>query len=61
MKLSKELLQAIVVGVALSGGACSLLQDEVEIKTDTCTEEGIEQEGPNKGDSFYNCPACGMG
>ncbi|HMQ50038.1 MAG TPA: hypothetical protein PKA00_21575 [Saprospiraceae bacterium] len=61
MKLSKPLLQALALGVALGGGACSLLQDEIEIQSDTCTEQEIVPNGVDKTGHLYNCPACGMG
>jgi hypothetical protein len=64
MKVSKSLLQAIALGVALGGGAtsCTLLDNSDEVKPDT--EKAAEDERCPTDDSdkpWYNCPACGMG
>lgn len=64
MKLSKNLLQAMAVGLAIgaavSTSSCSLLTEESEIEP--------HMENPKKADKCeteptadYNCPACGLG
>ena len=58
MKLTKNLLQAVAVGLVVSTmGACSLVDDLGEITPGTC-EEGKDK--TDEGDDFF-CPACGMG
>lgn len=64
MKVSKSLLQAIAVGVALGGAtaSCSMLDNSAEVKPDT--EKAAEEETCTTDDSskpWDNCPACGMG
>lgn len=57
MKISKSLLQAIMVGASLGAvtSSCSLLDitDDIQIEKET-SEERCD------GD-VYDCPACGMG
>ena len=51
VKLSKPLLQAIAVAVA------------VTVVTSSCTKENVDPEGvkAKKKNEAYNCLACGMG
>lgn len=64
MKVSKSLLQAIALGIALGGAtaSCSLLDNSDEIKPET--EKASNDEECTKDDGskpWYDCPACGMG
>lgn len=64
MKLSKNLLQAMTVGLAIGAAAsvtsCSLLTEDAEVKpqteqarkADTCEGTGVRD---------YECGPCGMG
>lgn len=69
MKLSKSLLQAVALGLAIGGAAtsCTTLLEEVEeITIDQCEKptdlekvtSTITTVIPHSAD---NCPACGMG
>lgn len=51
MKLSKPLLQAVAVAVAVAAVSSS------------CTKETVNPEGGKtvKKEGAFNCPACGMG
>lgn len=64
MKLPKQLLQAIVLGLGIAATATVATScDKVEITTsncdESCTKDGtcVHLQQPEK----YNCPACGMG
>ncbi|MBK8564695.1 MAG: hypothetical protein IPN76_15510 [Saprospiraceae bacterium] len=69
MKISKSLLQAIVVGVTLGTAAtsCDLIEtiteDDVkkEQPTDSRENENGENGTCNPDPSGHNCPGCGMG
>lgn len=65
MKVSKSLLQAILVGASISAAAssCSIFEDDIEIHDPVCEDESCdgECEGDDKGHVEWNCPACGMG
>lgn len=61
MKLSKSLLSAIVIGIAVQTvGSCSKEKDPTDAKTKL---EAKKAEGNKNTPSTYpeNCPACGMG
>ncbi|WP_235296473.1 chryseobasin-related MNIO class RiPP peptide [Portibacter marinus] len=66
MKLSKSILSAMAVGIALGTTSCSL-GDVEEIHYEHCAldceEEHTELRATEGGgDTYpYNCPACGMG
>ena len=61
MKLSKSLLQAIVIGVSLGAAtSCTLVDDMKDVKPKNVIEKCFDQ-NPNKGGHDINCPACGMG
>lgn len=66
MKLSKILLQTIVVGLAAGTISSCELQDQLETK-DAQPQETIDERMPddhntNSGEvDPNNCPACGMG
>jgi hypothetical protein len=65
MKVSKSLIQAILVGITLgsvSTSACSLLQVDDKEHTSDCPEGcSIDHSQENENNGHYNCPACGMG
>jgi hypothetical protein len=70
MKISKSLLQAIVVGVTLgtATSSCDLIEtiSKDEIKQEQPQEEGNQvtpsRENENEGgNTCYDCPGCGMG
>ena len=66
MKISKSLLQAIMVGASIGAAtsSCSIFEDSIEIHEDPCEEvcntDGIDD---RQDDGTYecNCPACGLG
>ena len=63
MKLSKSLLQAILVGITLGGATASCTKSEEPADhncTTTCGENCPEKNNPEVLDPG-NCPACGMG
>ena len=61
MKISKKLLTAVAVGVALgtTTTSCSMFTDQVEVEPQEKAVEGKD----NGGEDPYrcNCPGCGMG
>jgi hypothetical protein len=59
MKLSKSLLSAIVIGIAVQTVACKKEKDP----TDARTKLEAKKTDSNKNNPGYpeNCPACGMG
>lgn len=64
MKVSKSLLQAIALGVALGGAtaSCSMLDNSSEVKPDTEKTADDEECTTDDGDKpWLDCPACGMG
>ncbi len=63
MKLSKSLLQAILVGITLGSTAvaCTKAEDTTDTQnTNACGENCPEKNDPHVIDPG-NCPACGMG
>ena len=61
MKLSKTLIQSIVVGLAIGTtvSSCDLAEELGNIKPDNCEETSTE-----KGENEHNwddCPGCGLG
>lgn len=66
MKISKSLIQAILVGATLgtTASSCSMLdtitggEEDVICKTDCKQHEHKRGDGP---DSCWDCPTCGMG
>ncbi|HRD83381.1 MAG: hypothetical protein IAE84_01075 [Saprospiraceae bacterium] len=65
MKLPKELLKAIVLGIGIAATATVATScDKVEITTSDCDESCKNEETcvhVLKRQPDYNCPACGMG
>ena len=65
MKLPKQLLQAIMLGLGIAAATTVATScDKVEITTSDCDESCKNEETcvhvqPRQTD--YNCPACGMG
>jgi len=58
MKLSKSLLSAIVIGIAVQTVACKKEKDP----TDARIKLEAKKEGNNNNPGYpENCPACGMG
>jgi hypothetical protein len=59
MKLSKSLLSAIVIGIAVQTVACKKEKDP----TDPRIKLEAKKTDSNKNNTGYpeNCPACGMG
>ena len=55
MKLSKSLLSAILIGIAVQTSSCT---KDKEICEDKEKKEAKEKETKK---SIYECPACGMG
>ncbi len=55
MKISKSLLQAIAVAVAISTTVSACTKDNSTNPND----EGIKKK--NKVDNYHDCPGCGMG
>lgn len=62
MKISKSLLQAIVVGLTLgtTASSCELFEKE-QIHLKTCNENCKIDHTVNPEPELNNCPACGMG
>jgi hypothetical protein len=64
MKLPKQLLQAIVLGLGMAATATVATScDKVEITTNDC-DESCKKDGTCvhlQQQEEYNCPACGMG
>ncbi len=61
MKLSKNLLTAIAVGITMGAvSSCSLFEDSSEIHLKTC-EESCEIDHAKVEIPYDNCLACGMG
>ncbi len=65
MKISKSLLQAIALGVAIGGTAtsCSTLKEGNDLHLETCTEacDMDHTQERNDGEVPFDCPACGLG
>jgi len=67
MKISKTLLQAILVGVTIgtTTTSCSMLDSitggEEEICEEGCIEEGGRSGVDGGHDSCWDCPGCGLG
>ena len=61
MKLSKSLLQAIVIGVSIgtASTSCTSLFDK-DLHLSTC-QESCDIDHAKKTSEPYDCPACGMG
>lgn len=60
MKIPKNVMKAVAVGIVISGtSACSLIElpDNTEIKK----QEVVECPQNNSETGPYDCPACGMG
>ncbi len=66
MKISKSLLQAIAVAVAVgvTQGSCTKIEEKL-LKKDSESDPkcGLEdpQCNPDDKDETFDCPACGMG
>ena len=62
MKISKSLLQAIVVGLTLgtTASSCELFEKE-QIHHKSCNENCQIDHTVNPEPELNNCPACGMG
>jgi hypothetical protein len=56
MKLSKSLLSAIMIGIAVQTTVVSCGKDN-----DTQPQPTAEKEKPQREKPFDGCPACGMG
>ncbi len=66
MKLSKSLLQAIVLGAAVGATttSCSQFEDNDDLLVEKCSEDcDIKCVLQHDDDTFSheNCPACGLG
>jgi hypothetical protein len=65
MKLSNNLLHAIMLGVGLGAVAtsCEFLDQSEDIKPDVCEKDACDENcsHPKGDDIYYDCPACGMG
>lgn len=59
MKISKKVLGALVVGLAVQASTSSC--DKPEIKPDKSKKAATETPTNQPPDPAYNCPACGMG
>jgi hypothetical protein len=61
MKISKSLLQAILVGITVGTTApsCEKMDKEDELMQLESREQHENQNGENQ--NWDNCPACGMG
>ena len=59
MKISKKVLGALVVGLAVQASSSSC--DKVQTKTDKTKKAGTEKPSHQQPDTAFNCPACGMG
>lgn len=63
MKISKSLLQAIMVGITLGTTAtsCELFEKKEDIHFKTCDENCHIDHTVKPEEPHDNCPACGMG
>ena len=63
MKLSKSLLQSVVVGLAIGTAvsSCSFVEDHAEVKPEVVQENNGNPGGPWGGGTCFDCPACGLG
>lgn len=63
MKLSKSLLQAVAVGIAIGTiSSCSLFEEEIEVTAhDDMAGELIEESTDDPDRCWSDCPACGLG
>jgi len=67
MKISKSLLQAILIGatVGTTMSSCSMFDSLTGDNELVCTEEvcveGESRDGSDGGDTCFDCPGCGMG
>lgn len=59
MKISKKVLGALVVGLAVQASSSSC--DKVQTKPGKAKKVGPEQPANQQSDTAFNCPACGMG
>jgi hypothetical protein len=62
MKLPKNLLQAVIIGIGMA--ATTAACDKVEITTSNCDDSCKKEEvcvHVIQKQIQYNCPACGMG
>ena len=63
MKLSKNLIQAIAIGITIgAASSCTPVKEASEVHLKTC-EEGcdIDHGKVEQNNHHYDCPACGMG
>lgn len=64
MKVSKDLLKAIAVGVTIGAGvsSCTLFEDLIPRDQEVCTEECAKDcKVHDSKCAQYDCPACGLG
>ena len=63
MKLSKNLLQAVAVGIALGSiSSCAVFEDDVEAFVDDAeVTEQIDESTDDPDRCWLDCPACGLG
>lgn len=62
MKISKSLLQAMVIGATLATAtACEKINIQKELGDNNATEECGTMNPSENPDAPENCPACGMG
>jgi len=59
MKVSKKVLGALVVGLAVQASSSSC--DKAQAKPEKAKKVGTEKPANQQPDTAYNCPACGMG
>ena len=62
MKVSKTILQAVMVGLSIgAASSCTLIEEVSEGELHACEDKCIEKCDLNKADETWDCPACGMG
>lgn len=66
MELSKSLLQAIAVGIALGAAttSCSMFENDAKpnLHDETCTKDcDVDHSKAYNDGETWDCPACGMG
>lgn len=65
MKVSKEILQAVLIGITIQGTLVSCSKDNSSIDIRDNEKKQVTDTTQGNGDStvyhYDNCPACGMG